>query len=124
MTTENYALPEQIRDSNGKIVRLGKKKLAALQCVWDEYKLAQAAFALEFNRSNFERLKAAGIELVRLQTFLGVWLVHPDNAKPGLAQDDERIVDDTPALTAEIARLKAEISRLLEVLADYGITPG
>jgi hypothetical protein len=46
-------------------------------------------------------------------------LVHPDNARPGLAEDDERIVEDVPGLKAEIARLKAENAELQSLVEEY-----
>ena len=90
MSDQQFTL-DVVRDRQGRKVRLGKKKLAVLNCRWDEFQQARTAFALNFNRENFDRLKATGEELVRLQTFLGVWVIHPDNARPGLAADDERI---------------------------------
>jgi hypothetical protein len=118
MIDQQYTL-DVIRDREGRKVRLNKTKLAMANEVWNAFKVAQDRFAVVRNRSNYIALRDAGANIVEIQSVLGIWLVHPDNARPGLAEDDERIVEDVPGLKAEIARLKAENAELQSLVEEY-----
>ncbi len=67
---------------------------AQMKRAWDEWCEARADFAINTTRSRYRRMQEAGENVVKLQDALGVWLIHPANAIPGLAKDDERIIED------------------------------
>lgn len=73
------------------LTKVGK---AFMRVAWEEWCAARDDFSINITRSRYNRMKLAGEEVVKVQDALGVWLIHPVNAKPGLAESDERIVDD------------------------------
>ncbi len=71
-----------------------KTPKAQLRQAWDEWCKARDDFAINITRSRYRRMQEAGENVIKLQDALGVWLIHPANAVPGLSQYDERIVED------------------------------
>lgn len=73
------------------LTKLGK---AQMRVAWDEWCEARNDFSVNTTRSRYNRMLAAGQEVVKVQDALGVWLIHPVNARPGLSEFDVRIIDD------------------------------
>lgn len=83
-----------LSDAAGRRVRLPARDKKALEETWSRFEAARRAFACSRLRSGYGELKEAGDALVREQSRLGVRLIHPVNAAPGLREDDPRIIDD------------------------------
>ena len=81
------------RDINGNRKRLRKEQVQDAYTVWQEFDSARTAFALQHTRNNYNRLRTAGASVVEMQSKLGIWLIHPVNVGPGLAENDARIVE-------------------------------
>lgn len=73
---------------------LTKTGEAIVRVAWDEWCEARDDFAINVTRSRYNRMLAAGQEVVKVQDALGVLLIHPVNARPGLSGVDTRIVED------------------------------
>ncbi|QAY80303.1 hypothetical protein [Sphingosinicella sp. BN140058] len=93
-----------IRDRHGRKANLTVRKLAEVHSEWARFEAARDAFnpCIEgrCTRSRFDALRSAGERLIAAQERLGVWLIHPANAVPGLRPDDPRIIEDIDALIA------------------------
>lgn len=83
--------PYQIHNSEQRKITLNSIKRQKLDNAWDAFCEARNAFALNFTRDNYNALAQAGSVLIDTQTELGVWVIHPANARPGLNADDPRI---------------------------------
>ena len=84
---------ETKRCNGGRRITLSARQLDRLDSAWDKFASARTAFALEYTRSNYKALSQAGRELVETQTAIGVWVIHPVNAVPGLRDNDPRIIE-------------------------------
>jgi hypothetical protein len=126
MTPIKYTLnADKLRDGNGHLVRLGEAKLTKLNEAWDNFRTAQADFMCinGHTRTRWQRVRDTGIELVRVQTLLNVWVIHPDNARPGWAEDDERIIERFNSVSDVETHLKTMsqaqlVAMLTEVAAN------
>ena len=81
-----------IRTPNRTLARLSKAQEQEVHDAWDDYNAARTAFALSRTRGNYDRLKQAGADILDFQERMGVWLIHPANAGPGLLENDPRII--------------------------------
>ena len=82
---------DRLRKPDGTLAKVTAADHALIQAVWDAYDVLRSNFLLNRTRRAFVALTNAAAELVAFQARMGVWLIHPANAGPGLKADDPRI---------------------------------
>ena len=90
----NEICENKLRNMEGRRVRLSVKKQKVLEKVWTDYAEARTRFAFYRLRKDYNELSEKGKLLVKTQSEMGVWLIHPANVGPGLQPDDPRIVEE------------------------------
>jgi hypothetical protein len=90
----NEIRENKLINMNGRRVRLTVKKQGVLEKVWTDFEKARTRFAIYRLRKDYNDLSEKGKLLIKTQSEMDVWLIHPANVGPGLRVDDPRIVEE------------------------------